>query len=112
MQDGYGHVTEVDSRPLMACPVPMVLAPLLSHKPVYGCQHLTRIKSSCSDTTFVQAIPYCLAGNGTLVCTDRYGGVFFCSQCTVLLVLNVDVNVFDSSCYAPAGYPSLFPDIS
>jgi len=77
VQDGYGHVTEVVSRPLMSCPTPMVLAPLLSNKPVSGCQHLARIKSSRSDTTFVQAIPYCLAGNGTLVCTDRYGGGFF-----------------------------------
>ena len=38
---------------------------------------LILIQSSCSDTTFAQAIPYCLAGNGTLVCTDRYGGGFF-----------------------------------
>ena len=97
---------------LMSCPTPMVLAQLLSHKPVSGCQLLTHIKSSCSDTTFVQEIPYCLAGNGTLVCTDRYIGVFFCSHCTVSPVLNVEVNVFDSSCFAPTGYPSLFSDIS
>jgi len=98
VQDGYGLVTEVDSRPLMSCPTLMVLAPLPSHKPVSGCQHLTHIMSSCFDTTFAQAIPYCLTGNGTLVCTDRYGGVFFHCHCTVSQVLNVDVNVFDSSC--------------
>jgi len=37
---------------------------------------LAHILSSCSDTTFAQAIPYCLAGNGTLVCTDRLEAVF------------------------------------
>ena len=112
VQDGYGLVTEVYSRPLMACPIPMVLAPLLSHKPVLRCQHLTHILSSCSDTTFAQAISYCIAGNGTLVCTDRYGGGLFCGHCLFSLVLNTDVNVFDSSCYAPTGCASLFQDIS
>jgi len=104
-------VAEGYSRPLMACPIKMVLAPLLSHKPLLLCQHLTHILSSCSDTTFAHAIPYCLAGNGTLVCTVRYGGGLFCGHCTVSQVLNADVNVFDSSCYAPTGCASLFPDI-
>ena len=112
VQDGYGLVTEVYSRPLMACPIPMVWAQLLSHKPVLRCQHMTHVLSSCSDTTFALAIPYCLAGNGTLVCTDRYGGGLFCGHCTALKVLNADVNVFDSSFYAPTGWASLFPDIS
>jgi len=71
VQDGYGLVTEDYSRSLMACPIPMVLAPLLSHKPMLRCQDLTNILSSCCDTTFAQAIPYCLAGNGTLVYTGR-----------------------------------------
>ena len=114
VQDGYGLpvVTEVYSRPLMAFQIPMVLAPLLSHKPVLRCQHLTHILSSCSDTTFVQAISYCLAGNGTLMCTESYGGGLFCGHCLFSQVLNADVNVFDSSCYAHTGCVSLFSDIS
>jgi len=108
VQDGCRLVTEYKSRPLMACLILMALVPLLSHMPVSGCQHLTRIQSSCSDTTFAQAIQYRLAGNGTLACTDRYWGVFFMRSLWVTQVLNADVNVFNSSCYVPFAVPGHF----
>jgi len=93
----------------MPCPIPTVL---LSHKPVSGCQHLTHILSSCFNIVFPQTILYCLAGNWTLVSTDRYRGGSFCGRCTVSQVLKADVVVLDSSCNASSGSPSLVSDTS